>query len=68
MPVEFSIQGNELQILISQTAFGLAPGTTKTTVEFKWADNLQQPSDILYFYMSNEVAPEGCFNWRFNDR
>lgn len=38
---------------------------TRTAIDFKWADNLQHPGDILDFYLSGDVAPDGRFNYRY---
>ena len=34
-------------------------------IDFKWADNLQTPGDIMDFYLSGDVAPEGRFMYRY---
>jgi hypothetical protein len=31
----------------------------------KWVDNLQYASDVMDFYTSGDVAPEGRFPYRF---
>ena len=64
-PVEIRTKGNELQLAISRTALGLKPGETKTAFDFKWADNLQKPGDVMDFYLSGDVAPDGRFNYRY---
>jgi len=64
-PVEWRAQGNELQLAIPRAALGLKPGETKTAIDFKWADNLQHPGDVMDFYVSGSVAPAGRFNFRF---
>jgi hypothetical protein len=43
----------------------LKTGGTKTAIDFKWADNLQTPGDVMDFYVSGDVAPAGRFNYRF---
>ena len=43
-----------------------AHGGTKTAIDFKWADNLQQPGEVMDFYLSGDVAPEGRFNYRYS--
>ena len=64
-PVEEVVSGNTLQITIPRVALGLRPGETKTAIDFKWADNLQKPGDVMDFYVSGDVAPEGRFNYRY---
>jgi hypothetical protein len=63
--VSFRVKGNELQLAIPRTALGLPEGTTRTCLDFKWADNLPHPGDIMDFYVSGDVAPEGRFMYRY---
>jgi hypothetical protein len=63
--VNWVVRGNELQLAVPRAALGLPLGTTTTAIDFKWADNLQHPRDIMDFYVSGDVAPEGRFNYRF---
>jgi hypothetical protein len=65
-PVEVRVGGNELQLAIPREALGLKAGETKTAIDFKWADNLQRPGDVMDFYVSGDVAPKGRFNYRYN--
>ena len=65
-PVELRISGNELQLMIPRPALGLQTGETRTAIDFKWADNLLQPGDMMDCYLSGDVAPEGRFNYRYN--
>jgi len=64
--VEWRLAGNELQLAIPRAALGLKRGATKTAIDFKWADNLQQPGDVMDFYVSGDVAPGGRFNFRYH--
>lgn len=64
-PVEWRVQGNELQLAIPRTALGLKTNVLEAAIDFKWADNLQHPGDIMDFYVSGAVAPEGRFNFRY---
>jgi hypothetical protein len=65
-PVAWHVQGNELQLTVSRAALGLKTGETRTAVDFKWADNLQRPGDLMNFYVSGDVVPAGRFNFRYN--
>jgi hypothetical protein len=58
------VKGNTLHLAIARAALGLPPGTA-TRLDFKWTDNLTQPGDLMDFYLSGDVAPEGRFNFRF---
>jgi len=64
-PVNFRMQGKELEIVIPRRALGLPADSTHVAIDFKWADNLQRPGDIMDFYLSGDVAPEGRFNFRY---
>lgn len=64
-PVSVRVEGNELQLVVPRKALGLPRRGTKTAIDFKWADNLQHPGEIMDFYVSGDVAPEGRFNYRY---
>lgn len=66
--VGYRIAGNEMQIAVPRKALGLPADTTTLALDFKWADNIQQPGDIMDFYISGDVAPEGRFNYRYLSR
>ena len=63
--ISFRVSGNELQLAIPRAALGLPKGSAGFTLDFKWADNLQTPGDIMDFFVSGDVAPEGRFNYRY---
>ena len=63
--VKIQVTGNEMQLAIPRTALGLNAGETKTAINFKWADNLQRPGDVMDFYLSGDVAPDARFNYRY---
>jgi hypothetical protein len=65
-PVDWVVRGNEMQLAIPRAALGLVPDTTATAIDFKWADNLQHPGDVMDFYVSGDVAPDGRFNYRYD--
>jgi len=65
-PVVWHMAGNELQLAVPRALLGLKPGETKTAIDFKWADNLQHPGEVMDFYVSGDVAPEGRFNYRYD--
>jgi hypothetical protein len=54
------IAGREMHLAVPREAIGRA-----AKLDFKWADNLQQPGDIMDFYISGEVEPLGRFNFRY---
>lgn len=63
--VEYRVEGNQLQLAIPRAALHLPKGKAKVGLDFKWADNLQDPGNIMDFYGSGDVAPEGRFNFRY---
>lgn len=56
----YAVNGNMLDIAIDKSVLGVG---SAPRFEFKWADNLQHPGDILDFYISGDVAPGGRFNY-----
>jgi hypothetical protein len=44
---------------------GLPESAPSLSLDFKWADNIQRPGDIMDFYLSGDVAPEGRFRFRY---
>jgi hypothetical protein len=63
--ISYRVDGRELQLAIPRAALGLTNGKSGFTLDFKWLDNIQQPGDIMDFYISGDVAPEGRFNYRY---
>lgn len=63
--LRFTLAGNELAIAIPRPALGLPEGKTQVALDFKWAYNVQRAGDVMDFYVSGDVAPEGRFNYRF---
>jgi hypothetical protein len=43
----------------------LAHGGGELSLDFKWADDIQHPGDIMDFYVSGDVAPAGRFTHRY---
>jgi hypothetical protein len=64
--VSMQVVGNEMELVIPRNALGLESGQHGTRLDFKWADNLQHPGDVMDFYVDGEVAPEGRFNYRYD--
>lgn len=52
--------GREVQLSIPRSSASVNP-----SFDFKWVDNLEKPDDVMDFYVSGDVAPEGRFNYRF---
>jgi len=63
--IQFRVQGNELHLAIPRKVLGQAHGALPVMLDFKWADNLQQPGEVMDFFLSGDVAPEGRFKYRY---
>ena len=66
--VDFRVQGSELHLAIPRAALGLSQAGRGLNLDFKWADHLQRPGDVMDFYLSGDVAPEGRYNYRYRGR
>lgn len=66
--VAFRVAGNELQLAIPRAALAAAEPASSPSFDFKWADNLQHPGQIMDFYLSGDVAPEGRFVYPYRGR
>lgn len=63
--VLFRVAGNQLQLAILRKSLGLTEGEGGFSIDFKWCDNMQQPGEIMDFYLSGDVAPGGRFKYRY---
>lgn len=64
--VSYRVKGNELELAIPKSALGIHGD--HFTIDFKWADNIQHPGDIMDFYVSGDCAPIGRFNYRYQTK
>jgi len=65
-PVRERVSGHNLHLSIPRSALSFSEEAPGVSLDFKWADNLQHPGDIMDFYVSGDVAPEGRFMFRSN--
>lgn len=65
--VKLVVRGNELQLAIPRAALGLDAERGPLHFDFKWADNVPESGDILDFITQGDVAPNGRFNYRFEE-
>ncbi len=63
--VSYRAQGHDFHAAIPRSTLGLPENTSRLSIQFKWADNQQTPGDIMDFYLSGDVAPEGRFVYRY---
>ena len=60
--IDYRATGNELELAIPRAALGLTK--LPATLDFKWADNIQQTGDWSDFTLNDEAAPNDRFNYR----
>lgn len=60
--VQYRVAGNEMELVIAREALGIK--TLPTTLDFKWADNIQQTGEASDFTINGDVAPNDRFNYR----
>ncbi len=61
----YRIDGNQLHLAVPRAALQLAHHGTAVSIDFKWADYIQKPGDVMDFYTSGDVAPAGRFFFRY---
>jgi hypothetical protein len=61
--VRYKIKGSEMELAIRRADLGLDGASKPLHVEFKWADNIQQPDQIEEFAVNGDAAPNGRFNY-----
>ncbi len=62
-PIRYRVADNEIHLSIPRSALGLPAG--RTTLDFKWADNIRNPAGVMDFYISGDVAPDGRLMYRY---
>lgn len=62
--VSYRATGNQLELAIPRSVLGLSADPVR--FDFKWADNIQTPQDVMEFWVSGDAAPDGRFNYRFD--
>ncbi len=60
--VDYAVKRNKLEIKVPRA---LISQDDKLDFEFKWSDNMQQPNDIMDFWINGDVAPAGRFNFNY---
>ena len=61
--VRLEVKGCELELAIRRSDVGLKRGERPLRLEFKWADNVQQPGRIEDFAVSGDASPNCRFNY-----
>lgn len=65
--VKTVVVGKEMHLAIPRAVLGLPADQGKLLLEFKWADNVPQTGSILDFIAQGDVAPNGRFNYRYEE-
>lgn len=58
------VEGDRLQLSMPRGPLGLSDGPLR--LDFTWADNIRE-GDIMSFFTDGDVAPNGRFNYRFEE-
>jgi len=59
----YSVKGNTMKVVVPLEALGLTKGDVH--FEFKVADNVTHPDDIMEYYISGDSAPLGRMSFRY---
>jgi hypothetical protein len=60
--IECRVSGNELELAVPRAALGIV--RFPATLDFKWADNIQQTGRWSDFTLNGDAAPNDRFNYR----
>jgi hypothetical protein len=60
--VEYGVAGNEMEMAVPRAALGIKG--MPATLDFKWADNIQQTGEASDFTINGDVAPNDRFNFQ----
>jgi hypothetical protein len=60
--------GREMHLTIPRAAVGLLSEQGPLRFDFKWTDNVPESGNILDFIDKGDVAPNGRFNYRFEEQ
>ena len=65
--IAFRVQGTQLALTIPRAALGLNNAAT-TNFDFHWVDNAPVGGDIHTWWLLGDSAPNGRFNYRYQNR
>ena len=65
--VRYRVVGNEMQVAIPRADLGLLDPAKPLRIEFKWMDNMQREGDITEFEVNGDAAPNGRFNYVYQE-
>ena len=65
-PIQEKVEGNQMMLAVPRVKLGLTdPG--HVLLDFHWADNVQIGGDIKEFWVDGDSAPDGRFNYRYEN-
>lgn len=65
MQIRFAAKDRELHLAVPRSTLGLNEHGTSLSIDFKWADNLQKPGEVMDFSLSGDTAPDARFAFRY---
>ncbi|MGA2496798.1 MAG: hypothetical protein ABSH20_03610 [Tepidisphaeraceae bacterium] len=61
------VAGNELMLAVKLSDLGVIDPAKPISFDFKWSDNMQREGQIDEFLLSGDAAPNGRFNYRYQE-
>jgi hypothetical protein len=65
--IPLRVAGDELWLEVPRAALGLDAARGPLRFDFKWADNVPDSGDIVSWLDAGDCAPNGRFNYRFEE-
>ncbi len=65
--IQYSVNGQEMEIAIPRSDLGFGNTGVPIQFDFKWADNINPNSDSSEFYLHGDAAPNERFAYRFSE-
>jgi hypothetical protein len=65
--VPFALEGKDLWLALPRAALGVEPERGPLRFDFQWADGIPPSGDILDFWTHGDAAPDGRFEYRFDE-
>ena len=60
--IPYIVRGNQFELSVPRSVLGI--DQLPATIDFKWADNIQQTGDATDFTLNGDCAPDDRFNFR----
>lgn len=65
-PTQYRVSGNQMELAIPRTLLGLDSPGADVSLQFHWADNVQEPATIEAFSTRGDSAPNRRFAYRYS--